>query len=345
MFLVIAGRCGKALPGGILASVNVNINRGNLKSFQQRRTISFEPFVSTLHSLTDSLQYVHQISGLPWYIFIPISTFVLRSVLTLPLAILNRKRLQRQNSLRPLINAMGPVIRHRLGNKHYQQEQRQQQQQQQKAATDLLAAPDLSYEKIMLLSTKEVRKRQKKIFKENKCQIWKNFTLPLLQIPLWISLSLTFRNLTGWRADVLGYNVKPIDPTLSTEGFQWITDLTLPDPYNLLPFLLGLMALSNVEYNYKNIQLMNLTNKGKKLSFRPTIFDMATNLSRFSIAFFIAVSTQAPAALGLYWISSNGFSLLQNILMDKFLPLSYSPYSNASFKKAAEGSVPLIKNL
>ena len=48
---------------------------------------------------------------LPWWALIPLTTFTLRSVWTLPLAILQRKRIQKQSQLRPLVSAMNPILK------------------------------------------------------------------------------------------------------------------------------------------------------------------------------------------------------------------------------------------
>ena len=56
----------------------------------------------------------------------------------------------------------------------------------------------MKYEQILLLSAKEARKRQKELFAKNGVQLWKNFILPAFQVPLWIMMSITMRDLSGW---------------------------------------------------------------------------------------------------------------------------------------------------
>ena len=85
-----------------------------LRSF--RRNFSFDPSV-VVHELTESLQAVHTFTGLPWWTLIPITTFGLRSVWTFPLAVLQRLRIQKQNELRPIVAATGPVLRLNLARK------------------------------------------------------------------------------------------------------------------------------------------------------------------------------------------------------------------------------------
>lgn len=294
-------------------------------------------FAELLSSSAELVQGLHASSGLPWWAFIPLFTFGFRSVTTLPIAILQRIRLRRQNTLRPLITAMGPILRVKLA----AQAQSQAQARQTAKTLDPLDSlkETLTYEKIVVLAAKETRKRQKALFKKNKCQVWKSMVLPAVQIPVWLSLSFTFRSLTGWQ----GWHSSdtPLDPTLSKEGFGWVTDLTYADPYTILPVVLEALALVNIEWNNRTLSTMRLTSKGKGNS-RPTVFDAMINTSRIGVVFLMVVSSQAPAALSLYWISSNAFSLLQNMVLDRVLPISYSPYTQYSKRRPLASAAPLV---
>lgn len=303
-----------------------------LKKFQLftcmhfRRYFSAETIPQILECTTSALESAHQMSGVPWYFFIPATTIAVKSTIQLPLAVLQRKRLQKQNSLRPIVSAMGPILRLNLARKA------QQAQAMKNDVTGFSTELErLNYDKITVLASKERRKRQKQLFKDNKCQVWKNAVLPLTQLPVWLTLSLTFRDLTGWHQ----MSGKPLDPSLTTEGFSWITDLTLPDPYMTIPVVLGCVALSNIEWNTKALRSVRVASRGMEVSKRPTLFDAVMNISRLGVILLMCFSTQAPAALGLYWISSQGFSLVQNMLLDKLMPLSYKPdYSGKSFKSS-----------
>jgi len=317
------------------------------KFTQPRQVVSKRTFINSpieiIDYLTASLQAVHTTSGIPWWALIPLTTIAFRSCITLPLAILQRKRTQKQNELRPIISAMGPILRLKLAAKA-QVAQLKHKKLNENATTEqkLLnnANPSkssmLTYEQIVLLSVKEQRERQKKLFKQHDCQIYKNFLLPALQIPLWIAMSFTFRNLSGW-TDITS---KPLDPALVNEGALWFQDLTVMDPIGIMPIALGTLALTNVEWNYKTMELQNFTSAKKSL--RPTAFDSLMNISRIGIVFLMAICTQAPAALGLYWISSNAFSTVQNMILDYYMPIRYSPQSRFGFKKATKDAIPLF---
>mgnify|MGYP003362449683 CR=1 FL=1 len=323
---------------GIGSKCSVYYNRMAHKPIGfQTRHFSIEPVLAILDQGTTYIEAIHAMTGIPWWGFIPLLTVALRSVITLPLAIIQRKGFQKQNSLRPIANAMSPVLKIKLAAKG--QESQLARKHNINKSPLKSETEGLTGDKIMILASKEKFKRQRKIFKDNGCQSWKFMLLPAVQIPLWVSVSYMLRTLTGW--STLG--TRPIDPTLTTEGFGHLTDLAVSDPYFVLPVVLGIFALANAEWNFATADLMKLTTRGVRNSLRPTAFDMIMTLSRGSIIFLMAMSTQAPAALVLYWISSNCFSLCQNLLMDKFIPVRYTPYRRFySTRKLPRGSVSLI---
>lgn len=221
--------------------------------------------------------------------------------------------------------ATGPILRMKLARKA------------QKAAKAVDKSPimtnpakQMKYDEIMVLLAKETRKRQKKLFKDHGVQLYKNFFLPAAQIPLWICMSMTFRNLSGWSTwDSLAN--KPLDPLLYEEGALWFTDLTSLDPLHIFPIAIGIVAILNVEWTLKTFLLMKAP--GRKRAFRPTIFDSLGNLSRMGVVFLMAISLHAPTALTLYWLSSQVFSLVQNVVLDLVFPLNYTPHRRMDYKK------------
>lgn len=304
----------------------------------QKRHFSFEP-TAIVTALTESLEAAHVYTGLPWWALIPITTFGLRSVWTLPLAVLQRLRLQKQNALRPIIAATGPVLRLNLAKKAL----RAAKSQDTSVASLVSPLRNIKYEEIMVLSTKETRKRQKKLFKDHNVQLYKNIFLPAAQIPLWVCMSLTFRNLSGWSTwDSL--LKKPLDPTLYNEGLLWFTDLTTLDPLHIFPLAIGIVALVNVEWTFRTFALLRASAKQK--IFRPTLMDSMANVSRMAVVFLMAISLHAPTALTLYWLSSQIFSLLQNVFLDLVLPISFTPNNRFDKKRLTSAeAVDVVKTI
>lgn len=214
---------------------------------------------------------------------------------------------------------------------------------QKAGASPGMASPagQMKYDEIMVLSAKETRKRQKKLFRDHGVQLYKNFFLPAAQVPLWVCMSMTFRNLSGWSTwDSLAN--KPLDPSLYDQGALWFTDLTTLDPLHVFPIAIGIVAILNVEWTFKTFQLMKPP--GRKRAFRPTIFDSLGNLSRMGVVFLMAISLHAPTALTLYWLSSQLFSLVQNVVLDLVFPLNYTPHKRMDFKKLKLETAELVIN-
>lgn len=238
------------------------------------------------------------------------------------MAVLQRLRIQKQTALRPIISATAPVVRLNLAKKAAEAASRAERGLDPAITRILLPLNQMRYEEIMVLSAKEVRKRQKKLFKVNGVQLYKNMFLPAAQIPLWVCMSITFRNLSGWSTwDVLSN--KPLDASLYNEGALWFSDLTALDPYHIFPLALGAVALVNAEWTFKTLDLMK--EYTPKRAIRTTFTDSLANVSRMTVVFLMAISLHAPTALTLYWLSSQVFSLIQNVFLDLVFPASFTP--------------------
>ena len=298
----------------------------NFKPIPKRFAIPSRQFSidhrAIVNTFTHAFETLHEASGLPWWALIPITTFALRSVWTLPLAVIQRKRIQKQSTLKPIVSALSPILKMNLA-KRVQKAKTLQQAPSTDESVKAAQAPlaNMSYEQILLLSTKETRKRQKELFKKHNVQIWKNFILPTFQIPLWIIMSLTMRDLSGWSSWDNLHN-KALDPSLYVEGCLWFQDLAVADPMHIFPVILGVISLCNVEWTFRTLELSRLT---QRLKYRPNLTDAVGNFARMSIVFMMAISIHAPAALVLYWISSQFFSLIQNMVLDVKFPISFTP--------------------
>lgn len=281
--------------------------------------------ITLVTTFTQAFQSFHDYSSIPYYALIPLATFSLRTVWTLPLSILQRRRLIKQAEFRPIVSALNPILKYRLGSKVMHA----QAKLKSKDTIFPDATANMKYEQIILLVAKEVRKRQKKLFRDNNIQLWKNFILPAFQIPLWIIMSVTMRNLSGWSTfDSLSN--KPLDLSLYTEGLLWFQDLTLADNLHALPLLIGITAIANVEWTFKTLELAR---PSRKNNLRISFVDAVSNISRMSVVFLMAISLHAPAALSLYWLSSQLYSLIQNVILDLFMPVTYTPITRLDATK------------
>lgn len=262
-----------------------------------------------------AVQHLHLATGLSWHYIIPLATLAVRSTTTLPVAILNRRRAQKQAELQPVLGAMTPILRARLAAAG-------------SSASANARGVTLSSDQINVLATKERRRRRVDMFRRHGCQAWKSVVLlPLVQLPLWVSLSLVFRAMCGWSGAVA--SSIPLEEAFKADAFLWCADLIQPDPYGALPALVGLVGLANVEWNAINV--MNRaaapsTNNSPRAPVGPSVPRIVANVSRIAVMCFTTMAFQAPVAVCLYWVSSSTFSLLQNLAFDKWMPLrDYTP--------------------
>lgn len=281
----------------------------NLRNFHATSSNSFDfslvPLLETVHT---AVQSVHDVSGLSWVWIIPLSTFAVRTFTTLPVAILNRRRTQRQAELQPLLGAMTPIMKTKLA-------------KVSKAQSNARGV-DLTAQQIQVLVTKERRNKRVELFRRHKCQSWKSIVLlPSVQLPLWISLSMVFRAMCGWS----NFTAIPQEPQFTIDSFLWMTNLVEPDPYGVLPLLVGAIGLANVEWNAINVMNRAAASSTGSAAQQqgPSVQKIVSNISRVGIMLFMTMAYQAPVAVCLYWISSGAFSFIQNILFDKFMPLRY----------------------
>ncbi|KAI8379352.1 60Kd inner membrane protein-domain-containing protein [Radiomyces spectabilis] len=221
-------------------------------------------------------------SGLPWWATIVATTFALRSTLTLPIAVYQQRSLGKMIELAPMITSWGETLKvhvakeSKFGTYDYKQYQSELQ--------------------------KQYRKKVNEIYAQHGCARWKLLVLPWVQIPLFISMSLTLRHMTAYPLPWFGQLQE-----LPTEGFTqggllWFTDLTATDSTAILPFLIAAGNLLNVELNA-------WFTRGQRTRSQK----IWTNVFRcLSVAFF-PIAAQAPTSLGLYWVTSSWYSVIQNV--------------------------------
>lgn len=257
--------------------------------------------------IADILTATHEYTNIPWLIFIPLTTFTLRTIFTLPLSINQRQRVVKQQELRRVSKSTVPVIKSRLALHVNNNES---------TTSTTILSPD----QINLLSLKESRKRQRILFQKYKVPMWKNMILPLIQIPLWTTLSLSIRSLTRLEID---RSTKTWFDSFNYNGI----DLTGPlvDHPLIIPMTLGILSLLNVEYNSHMMTRGVMDNIGIKtykdeMSRMNRALNSILNISRFGCIFMMGVSSQSAILLSLYWISSQLYSLIQNVILDKMWP-------------------------
>ena len=198
-----------------------------------------------------AIDALHLTTGLEWWQSIALFTIMLR-ISTLPLGISAMKNGVRFTKMKPELDVIMEKLR---------------------------SAKEASMDEQMRL-----RKEYKDLLARNDVKMWKNFVMPLIQLPVFMSCFFGLRKMVE------------IYPSMQEGGIMWFTDLTAADPYYALPIACSAMMLGTIELGGETGTPMQ---PGVKMAFRG-----------LSVAM-IPMTCHMPQAVFCYWITSNAFSVVQ----------------------------------
>ncbi|RUS22498.1 60Kd inner membrane protein-domain-containing protein [Endogone sp. FLAS-F59071] len=183
------------------------------------------------------LEALHN-NGLPWWAAIVVATVCLRSAFTFPIALYQQRNIARRIALAPMVESWAETLKYSVAKESKMRR--------------------ISYDEYNVELQKQVRKwsnrlgyslyraKIKQLYRENNCSPLRAFLLPWVQIPLFISMSLTIRGMAAYPLPWLS------NPNLPVHGFTdgglaWFVDLTQADSTWILPVAIGLTNLLNIE--------------------------------------------------------------------------------------------------
>ncbi|KAI7868243.1 60Kd inner membrane protein-domain-containing protein [Spinellus fusiger] len=251
--------------------------------FSTHTTEASLPALLSVHQ--DILETVHT-TGLPWWATIVASTLVLRTSMTLPIAIYQQRSLGRRLSLAPMVQSWGETLKVSVAKESKERNRLQ-----------------WGYEQINpLMTCQQYRHKVNALYAHHHCERWKLLLLPWVQIPLFVSMSLTLRHMAGFPLPWWGsLSEGPVHGWVEGGVGPWM-DLTASDPTWIFPVLIGVGNLANVELNVRNRGPTTRTQR------------IISNALRCVSVALIPIASQVPMAIGLYWMTSSWYSVLQNSL-------------------------------
>ncbi|KAF2361225.1 Membrane insertase OXA1/ALB3/YidC [Trinorchestia longiramus] len=241
------------------------------------------------------LQDIHAVLGVPWWLSIILTTVALRTVITLPLALYQQRVIARVELLKtemlPLMQCLADETR---------------------AAKLQLGWDERTAQ---LYFRRLCRKSWNELVVRDNCHPGKGVVLLLGQLPLWIMLSVSLRNLA------LCYPV-PSDAALvtqqqfSTEGLPWCPDLSVPDLSLVLPLSMALVNLVITEISVLQRPQVSTTAGVRRMTWVLRGFAIIT----VPIAIYMPAVSRCrcinmPAGVVLYWVTSSGCALMQTLLL------------------------------
>ncbi|WVF68495.1 hypothetical protein IAT40_003262 [Kwoniella sp. CBS 6097] len=142
-----------------------------------------------------------------------------------------------------------------------------------------------------------VGQAMRQLMKDHNVNPLRALLLPAIQLPVFFTFFTVVRGLANL----------PL-PQLKEGGFGWVTDLTVADPYYILP--LTSLVFTNLVFKY-GADGMNTDAKAgspMRAAHMRNFIQVTTLLSLPIVAYF-------PAALLFYWTFSSGFTLLQSLIL------------------------------
>ncbi|KAL2223323.1 putative mitochondrial export translocase Oxa2 [Thermoascus aurantiacus ATCC 26904] len=275
-------------------------------------------FISEVLDLSAGLLHgVHSITGLPWVASIPLTAFIVRMVVAMPLQIYSRIHARRERDLSPLLLSWRKHLQDRIMKEYKEKGERL-----------------LPHEADRLLK-KELAQRRKLLLKRwNVSRFYK--PAGFLQIPVWLSLMESLRAMCGNDQGLVPYLLSlierisatpenalhvTVEPSLASEGALWFPDLLAGDPTGVLPAILCLSILLNIRLGWKAPTFKEISDLPdlefkKQVTlrlFRILIQIMAVNVGVASYVYGM------PTGLMIYWITSSNVATLQTFLLDKYM--------------------------
>lgn len=290
------------------------------KSFSTTPTPHFlETVISSAHTV---LETTHTFSHTPWVLTLPLVALSLRAFILLPLSVYVRKATVQQYQLYPLLNGWAQQIR----------------VQQMKTKRHLGPAV------VERDTAQAIRVKRRELYKRWNCGYWKSY-LPLTQLVVWLPIMEAIREKAGARSGILGLftgekevpetisissemqstlqpdipissetitQLKNIDPSFATEGALWFPDLSVADPMLILPFLLSASMFLNIYVSRtRRVPGSTISTSRRRLDTTLGIIALAVG----------PLTLQIPAGMLVYWISSMNIGIVQNLIMERWMPL------------------------
>ncbi|XP_077869134.1 cytochrome c oxidase assembly protein COX18, mitochondrial-like [Saccoglossus kowalevskii] len=275
-------------------------------AFEQRRYESGLPdssqmiYVPTVDEIMyEWIEYIHNATHFPWWLAIIASTIAMRTVLHLPLGIMMQRILARMEITQPKINGQVEIVKQQLEimakNEGWQESYKAERYQN------------------------EVKDIVRHYHKSEKCNPWRSLIPVSVHVITWMEMTQALGQMSGGSPTVFGTQMD-VDfiPEFLNQGALWFSNMTVPDPYLILPTMLCISNLALIE-------MWNLRRGPEtKTQQRVKFILRGVSISMLPLASIL------PASIQLYWLTSSlcgiaQFFLLQSRKVRRLVDIPKSP--------------------
>lgn len=146
------------------------------------------------------------------------------------------------------------------------------------------------------------------LFKRHGVNPIKAMLAPMAQIPLFLTFFLTLRRMANY----------PVE-SLKEGGFSWVVDLSIPDPFLVLPVVTALSLWVTLELSFRSGKFPSLFTFSFSIAqYLPLNLGLNPNQTpifkygaRIVPLVTLAFTYDFPAAILMYWCTNNALSILQ----------------------------------
>lgn len=253
---------------------------------------------SAVSQVQNLLETIHEVSGLPWWATICVSTVLFRTAITLPLSVYQNKIFARLELIGQEMKDIVPEMK--------------------KETAIAIRQFKWTEEEAKKAYIRSMKKQYNLRVVRDNCHPFKSSVVIWAQLPMWVCLSMALRNMsTASEFSSIESQITMLE--LSVGGFLWIPNLTFPDSSWILPVFLGLVNLAIIEMQVAN-RLANNVEPNKLQKYM-------TNFFRVISVIMVPVAATVPSSMSLYWTTSSVCGLCHNLILisPKFRRLSRVP--------------------
>ncbi len=311
----------------------------------RRRALHIKPLLeASVHATHDLITGVHAAIDAPWFVTIPLFAVTLNVLLRLPFAVYGQRIARQRVKLTPLLQAWY--------NRH---------------AREILEK-STSGNRSLKTVEKAYLKSAKRLYRDWGVQTWKSFT-GFLSLPFFLISVETIKRMSGGPPGLIGFlyrrpgsdesnaespvaggSMAPLDvkftnnelpatstevvdslaePSFATGGCLWFPDLTLPDPYHVLPFALSALLLTSIltspAVDVRALLGVKAGPASTRGMARPVVGKYQIFMQRSLLVFACSAgltTMHLPSAIHIYWLSSSAAGLFVHRIVRQLMPVS-----------------------
>ncbi|KAL4750754.1 hypothetical protein BDW72DRAFT_108559 [Aspergillus terricola var. indicus] len=277
------------------------------------------PFINEALDVASSFIHgVHSASHLPWALSIPLTAFLIRMGVALPLQIFTKVQARKESDLSPILMAW---------RQHYQR----------KAQNQTGSHGPILAREAKIMTTKNLKGQYDALRRRWGLVRWYR-PANILQVPIWITVMESLRAMSGADKSLAQTLLAlfssgdsesqgsaalrlTVEPSFAAEGALWFPDLLASDSTGILPAVLTVTMLINIRNGWKVPTLRSaadlpLKEMGKQMS--STLFRLLVQCMALNVG--LACYTQGmPVAVMIYWITSTNIATAQTFLLQKYM--------------------------